>query len=518
MDDLSEREIARFLDIPLPVPLVPSGYAALIREYTLEAPIPYTLCGIVRNHHPPVDPQFTKGGSVRVGWRLFSPRHYPGATAGDHLTFALKYEGIHLTILAALFCTVDRSVIEALVRATPTGAYSRRVWFLYEWLTGTRLNLPDAARGNYIPAVDPDRQYAVTGTRVSRYRVVNNLPGTPSFCPMITRTGTLQSWSEQALLEKANAVVDRVPQDILSRTAAFLLLKDSRSSYAIEGESPPLSRIERWGRIIGQAGSNPVTIAELNRLQEAVVGGSRFVKPGLRTDGGFVGGHDRETGTPIPEHISARPQDLPDLMRGLTGFIEETAMDLPSLIAATAAAFGFVYIHPFSDGNGRVHRYLLHHVLARKGFGRPGVIFPVSAAFLSRIDEYRAILQSWSHRLLPLIIWEETEDHNVRVKNGTSLLYRYPELTPHAEFVASCIVQTIEEDLPRETAFLQAYEAFRRGVTTIIDMPDRTIHTLFRFLDSNGGLLPKRRRRGEFADLTDEQLARILRLYVRHMQ
>ncbi|MDA3950955.1 MAG: Fic family protein [Spirochaeta sp.] len=513
MGNGSGHRITRFRDQPVPMPLVPVGYAAIIAEYVPDVPDPYTLCGIIDNHHPPEGPQVALNGSGRVGWRLFSPRYHPGDTLTDHLTFALRYEGINLIVLSRLFPVVRDTVMEEIVRATPTGSYSRRLWFLYEWLTGNRLDLPDADRGNYVPVVDPDRQYAVPGTRISRQRVINNLPGTPSFCPMVSRTSTLQSFPEQALLDKARAVLDQVPGDIVARTAAFLLLKDSRSSYAIEGESPPHSRVERWGRIIGQAGTIPVSIAELERLQSIVIGTTPFVTPGLRTEGGFVGEHDRETGTPIPEHISARPEDLPDLMDGLTVYTEQTARELPTLVAATGTAFGFVYIHPFSDGNGRIHRYLVHHVLAGKGFGTPGIVFPVSSVFLARIDEYRAILQGWSHRLLPYISWEETADHNVRVTNSTAAYYQYPDLTPHAEFVASCIAETIEEHLPRETAFLQRYDTFRRGVTEIVDMPDRTINRLFRFLESNDGTLPARRRRREFSDLTEEQLTGIQRLF-----
>ena len=79
------------------------------------------------------------------------------------------------------------------------------------------------------------------------------------------------------------------------------------------------------------------------------------------------------------------------------------------MIAAAVLAFGFVYVHPFEDGNGRIHRYLIHHVLAQRGFNPAGVVFPVSAAILERIDEYRTVLEDYSQRLMPVIDWQPTE-------------------------------------------------------------------------------------------------------------
>ena len=53
-------------------------------------------------------------------------------------------------------------------------------------------------------------------------------------------------------------------------TAAFLLLKDSKSSFAIENENPPHDRIQRWGRAIGEAGRRPIDLDELFSLIERV--------------------------------------------------------------------------------------------------------------------------------------------------------------------------------------------------------------------------------------------------------
>ena len=72
-----------------------------------------------------------------------------------------------------------------------------------------------------------------------------------------------------------------MPRDLLARTAAFLLLKDSRASYAIEGERPPQDRIQRWGRAIGEAGRQVLDRDELLRLQKIVMGDGRFIKTRL---------------------------------------------------------------------------------------------------------------------------------------------------------------------------------------------------------------------------------------------
>ena len=172
------------------------------------------------------------------------------------------------------------SEIEAVVRAKPTGSYARRIWFLYEWLIGTRLDLPDAAKGSYVPVVDPKRQWAGAAENSPRHRVKNNLPGTPQFCPMVFRTNALEQFIAMDLPARAQAIIADVSRDLLARTAAFLLLKDSKSSYAIEGERAPQDRIQRWGRAIGDAGRRPLDLEELLRLQRIVIGDARFVRLG----------------------------------------------------------------------------------------------------------------------------------------------------------------------------------------------------------------------------------------------
>ncbi len=477
----------------------------MIDRYRLRLPLPPQLAAVARRHHP----------KSSAEWRLLTPRHAPADTLGGHLEFALKWEGVDLSVLAQLFGTVSPDEVGEIVRIKPTGIYTRRLWFLYEWLTDRELDLPDLGKVRSIPAIDPDRQFASQGGPLSsRHKVVDNLPGTREFCPLVRRTDRLHRFRERRLDERAREVIGRTHPDILARAAAFLLLDDSRSSFQIEGERPPQQRTARWGQAIAEAGSQPLSIDELERLQRIVIGDPRFVHLGLREEGGFVGNHDRVTGEPIPDHISARPEDLESLLRGLVECADRSVKGgLDPVVAAAVTAFGFVYIHPFEDGNGRLHRWLIHHVLSVAGYNPPGIVFPISAAILRDIKQYKEVLESYSKPLLPCIEWQSTESGNIEVVGQTADYYRYFDATAHAEFLFHCVEETVEQDLPSEVAYLEAYERFAGGVQQIVDMPNSTIDLLHRFLRQGGGRLSKGARMKEFEALTDAEVGQVERIY-----
>lgn len=490
----------------LPEPGAPAGYAALVETYALDVPLPPRLTAISERHHPRSTPE----------WQMLTPRHAPDDTLQGHLEFAVKWEGVSLPVLNALFHQRPGDEVARAVAEKPTGAYTRRLWFLYEWLTGSRLELPDAGKVTAVPVLDPEQQFGLAeGPLSRRHRVRNNLPGTRAFCPLVRRTPTLAEYLDRELGEAAREVIGHTHPDVIRRAAAFLLLEDSRASFEIEGERPPRDRARRWGQAIEQAGSRELSLDELLRLQAIVIGDDRFVDLGLRSEGGWIGERDRRTREPIPEHIGARPEDLSDLVEGVVECQRRMdASEVDPVAAAAMLSFGFVYVHPFEDGNGRLHRWLIHHILARAGFNPPGVVFPVSAAMLRRLDVYRGVLASYSRRLLPYIDWRPTGRGNVEVLNDTADYYRFFDATPHAEFLYRCVQETVERDLPEEVAYLESHDEFSRRVQEeVADMPEPMIDLLVRFLSQNAGELSNRARTKEFSELTDQEVKRIERLH-----
>jgi Fic family protein len=485
------------------------GYAAIIAKWQLPVPQPMKRT-LVSERNRRLD---------TTAWRVLPNRYLPEDRSDmpmmqalyHHLVFALKYEGVDLLVFSKMWGCLQSEELLELVQIEPLGKYARRIWFLVEWTTGRRIEgKRDLEKKSYVPAVDEKLQYAVDGVKSSRHRVLNNLPGTSWFCPLIFRTPTLEQHIQTDYIGQNRRRMAAMQRDLAQRAASFLLLKDSKASFTIEGESPDSRRADRWGVAIGEAGQNDLSADELVRLQRIVMQDTRFATTGFRQQGGFVGEHDRHTGQPIPEHISARPEDLPDLVDGLIDASRIlTAQVFHPVLAASVVSFGFVFIHPFADGNGRLHRYLIHHMLAKKGFSEPGAVFPVSAAILDRIDAYREVLQSHSRPLLPFIEWQETADHNIRVMNDTRDYYRFFDATAQAEFLFDCVRDTLEDIVPREIEYLSRYDRFRRSIQSEFDMPDKKVSVLVRFLEQNEGVLSKRARQQEFKMLELEEVEKI---------
>lgn len=488
-----------FQESALPVHTRLCGWAALVYALSIKAPVRSPSC--VSEKHI--------SGSQRheYGWNVFDKRYWPGDDFADHLTFALRHENIDLLILTRVFDAVPQTVVEKFLLTAPTGSITRRAWFFYEILTQRALDVPDAGNVAAIDLLDPKKYFTGKSRLSKRHRVRNNLLGVGQFCPVIRRTKALETFIDLKLAEKAKETVGHAGNHLVSRAANFMIRADSRASFEIEGERAPRNRLERWGRAVLQAGKNTLSLQEVVRLHSVLIEDMRFIHSGLRPDGVFLGERDHQ-GDPLPEFIGSQPADLDDLMSEIFAANDRMRNDaIDPVLQAAATAFGFVYVHPFQDGNGRLHRCLVHHVLAERRFTPPGMVFPVSSVMLARIDDYRKTLHVHSGPLMDFIDWRATADRNVAVLNDTADLYRYFDCTEAAEFLYACVQRTVEHDLPREIDYLIRYDETLRRIMNTVEMPDRLAQNLVMFVRQNRGKLSKKRRQNEFKKLTDEEAA-----------
>ena len=484
------------------------GYAALIDYYQLSVPMPNQIRLVSEKNRK----------KKTSSYRLYPNSYLPEESTYDHLVFALKYEGINLLILKKLFENIEQSEVTQWIQENKTGQFARKIWFLYEWLLQLELKLPDAdTKINYVTLADDKVQYTVEhGLKSKRHRITNNLTGDLNFCPHVYKTKKLLDFENLQLQLEENQIPSGLSKSLLSRSSAYLLLKDSKASFAIEDERPKPTKINRWGKAVSQAGQNDINELELQRLQQLILPSKTRVKMGYRTIGGFIGEHDQDTYEPIPEHISAKWEDVDALMDGFIKTVHKLNEDgIDAVVAAAMISFGFVFIHPFIDANGRIHRYLIHHVLAKKKFSKEGLIFPVSAAIEKDIQKYKNVLEKYSSPLLEYIEWKSTDDHNVEVLNDSIDYYRYFDATHLAEYLYECILETINTIIPEEIDLLRKYDAFKEVIEEEIGLADNDINLLSKFLRQNEGKLSQTKKTKFFEALSDTDIEAIESIFHR---
>jgi len=341
-------------------------------------------------------------------------------------------------------------------------------------------------------------------------RVFDNLLGNREYCPLIRRTEKLNADLKKNLTERAQALVARVEPAVLKRAIHYLFTKETKSSFAIEGEAPSKDRTERFVSALMRADKfDPTNKQSFIELQNVIVD-PRYAQKDWRDIQVYIG----ET---LPDYsqdvhfVCSRPQDVSSLMAGwmqMMGRLLATDSGVHPVCLAAAGAFGFVFVHPFVDGNGRIHRFLVHNVLSRMNFTPKGVLFPISAAMLRDMAAYDRVLAAFSDAIHPFIDYKMHPEQRMTVSNDTAELYRYFDATVQTEYLFDCIEDTITRDLKTEIGFLKFFDGAIRSVMEIADMPNQRASLLVRLIHQNNGKL-SRGKRPQFAELSDEEISQI---------
>ena len=429
----------------------------------------------------------------------------PEATLAAHLGFALKHEGVQLEALSRLFEVVPAAEIEQWIREEPTGQYARRVGFFFETLTGRSLDVPDTTRGNYVEAIDPGLELtAAVPVNNTRWRVRDNLLGNANFSPQIYRNADVEVALALNVRERITALEGQFSADLVLRSAVWLTIKESRASFAIEHEEDKQDRIQRFAAVMeqrtGQA-VNPFSTEELEALQREILGPSAL-HYGLRRSPVFVGETAR-FGQERVHYIAPHWDNVQSILDGLRELLKRTT-GLSSVARAALASFGFVYLHPMVDGNGRISRFLINDILRRDGALPAPYIVPISA-ILQKPDlrplNYDGALELFSRPLMKQYRSSWSFGEEQRGKDGVAYnlqfdryqdalhAWRYPDLTQHTVFLAHALDLTIEQEMRSEAQYLQRHGAARARLKRIVEGPDQSLDRIIRSVRESRGTI-----------------------------
>jgi len=435
-------------------------------------------------------------------------------TPMSHLEFALKYDDLNLAFIKEIFTSIEHQTIVDYVKAKPNRKYSRITGFLYEFTGGKSIDI-DITTTNYEDILDSSRYVTGSIKKISKWKVNDNLLGAKEFCPVIRKTTELSELLDWNINEAIENLKHEYSQEIFNRASHYLYKKESKSSSEIEKEEPSQDRMEKFITLLEEAGQKSfeesLSEEELVRLQNAIVD-PRYADGGFRNFQNYVGQTMRDYTQKI-HYVCPPPQFVKSLMQGIIDLNKKNTSTEP-IIKSAMVSFGYIYIHPFEDGNGRIHRFLIHDILVRDGIVPNSTILPVSAQILAHMDEYDTTLELLSKLIERKVKYDFNDAGEMTVINPSEIeaLYRFPDLTNHTVFLAKTIQSTVNKDIPEELHFLQCYDELKGDIQNIVDMPDNKIDRMILFLHQNNGKLASRKRK-QYKELSDNEIEQMEQAY-----
>ncbi len=483
----------------------PIGYAHLIEAYQLDIVGWGTWTFMDRGQR-----------RARIERRCYTIRvvprdRDPGRHPLDHWLFALRHEGLSVEIARALLRSdaldAIRGELELRLQGTPLGKHLRRAWFLLEELSGARLAIPDLNRGNYVPLADPRRFVVGTRRAQTRQRIHLNLLGDLNFSPVVRRSKAVEAIDARVLTASVRTLLDGYDDQTVGRALSYLFNKETMASFEIERERPAQDRAEKFVALLREAPNvDRLDEETLRELQNAIVD-PRYAAAGWRHAEVYVG-ESIDLVRQRVHFVAPRSVDVPQLMDAWQTLAESGVLnDVDPVLRAAIVSFSFVIIHPFDDGNGRLHRFMVHWSLSRASVTPSDMVIPVSAVMLSRPREYDEALETFSVPLMDRVQYGLDPMGRLLPEHVPVDFYRHPDLTAMTVALFGWLRQAVDEHLLAELTFLQGFDAARSAMRTIVDMPDAKTTLFIKLCRANGDKLSKTKRRRFFEELTDNEVA-----------
>jgi len=422
----------------------------------------------------------------------------------SHLLFALKHEGVNLQLLSQALRKIPAQDMLVAICESPTGVYIRTACFLWEAFNKQELKGAPTITGLMVNLFDPNKYITGPSLRNAKWRVNFNGLGSLDYCVTVERTARINSLLEFNILQKANEFLSELGEGASDRAMSWAYLSETKSSFEIEHETPSASKAEAFVELLKKAHLTTQLDEEyLVGLQNTAITNPLDKAAHYRHEQNWLSSPLR--GAAGVTYVPPPHQIVNDLMKGLVHFANVSPKQIDPLVAATIISFGFVFIHPFMDGNGRLSRFLFHHALCQSGSLKNGLLLPVSNAMKRNEDLYLAALKSFSEpaRKRWEVIWIDDDDYRLTFKSDDSL-YRYWNATACVEFGLEMAKQALEKDLREETEFLAKYDLIYRAIDDQYDVRGKDLNTLILTCMEQNGKLSANRRKKFVATVPDE--------------
>lgn len=457
---------------------------------------------------------------------------YPTMDIVDHICYAIKNEGIDLSVLTELLSTfgeTERLHIADAISGSPKSRDSsmRKLGYMYETIVGEEIPLQDniLTKTTYDSLFNPEIYYtsSIPKNISAKFKITDNSIGNiTTICPIIRRTDNLDIHSAADYGQSISSIFGKVNKNIIDLACDRLALNETQHSFIYEKDTHDAkSRITKLKEVMLNMDLNKDYLTEehLVELQNCIA--SKYKQDdAFRNYQNFIGGYIGSK--PVVTYMPPKPQ----LLRGYMSEVHKLYTELISpdcgldpVIAGSIVGCYFVLAHPFADGNGRISRFLMQNVWMRRGYNYKNMILPISEALsCSGSDSKNDYIKSLANITTPMMnrqdyhfvsITEDGQDFYVpEFKKCNLKAYAYPDLTAYCETVYDLVKEASSDYLPKTVIKTQIIETTKEKLRNEVSIGDKRLSKFVDLCLHNDGVLSNNKRRS-FRDIPSAAIDRI---------
>ena len=458
-----------------------------------------------------VNSKFLKGDRLLLPMRMA-----PGKDdVLGHVLLALKHEGTNLAVLAEVLPRLPKDLMQQEVNKHMVPEPLRKAAMLWELFTREELTI-DRTFKNPVPLFDPQRYVVGSSKRNRKWGIDCNGIGDLGWCPTIERTPKIEAYLKKDILSDAARWVEEADALMLGRVVEWAYLSETQGTYALESESVSADKSQRFVKLLHRAGdAKALDESYLCDLQNDIVSSVYSQAFSFRTDQNWLSSAHSRSALSVT-YVPPSPDVLDDLMKSFLNVVNGWQNDLDPIAAAAAASFGFVYLHPFMDGNGRLSRFLIHRILERSGKLKRGLLLPISAAMKECEAQYLEALTDFSksaREFWSVVHTGGSPRFEFKFK-GSVNMYRYWDATKQAEFVFEMADRALQVHLREEADFLKLFDEVYRKADSRFDVRQSDLQFLVGTVLDMKGTFSKNLRK-KFRDRIESEVLDFIELAAR---
>ncbi len=398
--------------------------------------------------------------------------------------------------LEKMFNFLSFEYIENLCNNNPNSVPARKIGFLYEEITWKNLNFV-WNKATYTNLIDGNIFYSfLSGEKNKKFKIINNILWKINwFNPYIGKNSSFQKYIDFDYNSEIEKIISSKTEYLIEKSVGYLFLKETKSSYQIEWEEfdraknskflTALKKLEIFEKFDKQDIVKIHNSVMINKKKE----------DNFREFNNYISSWNELMWEVVIDYVCPKKDDVDFLIQELLDFYEKNKNSLnPVLLASLVSSF-FVFIHPFSDWNGRSSRYLFHYILKDlwiwKYKNDENIIVPISAYILNNRDDYYYNLNLLSKTFWQDINYEINDNWSIEISENTVKNYFYWDYTKLLLYFSEVFYNSFLIDFKKEINFLEKYYNFIEKINNIFDFTQKEKWYIWKFLMNNKGKISK---------------------------